>query len=54
MNLHGPLALAFETSKSIKSILFPLFKCIIEFVAIIDDPGKVVPLRSIKPRETHN
>ena len=52
MNLLGPLALAFESSKSIKSTSFPLFKRIVEFVAIIDDLSESVPLLSIKPRET--
>ena len=52
VNLLGPLALALESSKSVKSTSFPLFKRIVEFVAIIDDFNEPVPLLSIKPRET--
>ena len=52
VNLLGPLALAFESSKSIKSTSFPLFKRIVEFAAIIDDFSEPVPLLSVKPRET--
>jgi hypothetical protein len=37
VNLLDPLALALKRSKSVKSISFPLFKRIVEFVAIVDD-----------------
>jgi len=54
VNLLDPLALALERSKSVKSTSFPLFKRIVEFVAIVDNLREPVPLLPIKPREPHN
>lgn len=54
VNLLGSLALALESSKSIKGTSFPLFKRIVEFVAILDNLSEPMPLLSIKPRETDN
>ena len=54
MNLLGSLALAFKSSKGVKSTSFPLFKRIVKVVAIVDNLREPVPLLPIKPREPHN
>jgi len=54
VNLLGSLTTALKSSERVKSTSFPLFKRVVEFVAIIDDFGKPVPLLSIKPRKTYN